>query len=386
MFKAATAKIAEQFTRKAGQRLAEALLAKLNHAPDACWLFCSPQSGLQALLQGIADVVKTPNSIGCTTGGEISNQGIQTGSAILGGIATDQIRFHFAHAVDLKQDSEEAGKALARQFPRDVSHIQLFSDGLTGNGCALLRGVNAVFKGRASIVGGTAGDNGRFQSTRQFAGPKLLSDAVVAIGFAGDFRIGASAQSGWEPIGVAKTVTRASGNTLYELNGEPALNVYERFLGKHAAKLPAIGVEYPLGITNGSKESGNPDAILLRATMAVDRRRGSITFAGEIPQGAQVHLTCGDRASILNAAKKAARQALSDIGRGLPKIAFCYSCYARKIVLGRRIAEEAAIIRQAIGADTPLMGFYTYGEFCGMNSQSDCYLHNETLSLVVIGG
>ena len=52
---------------------------------------------------------------------------------------------------------------------------------------------------------------------------------------------------GWAPIGLSKQVTRGRGKTVYELNGEPALDVFERFLGQHAEKLPAIGVQYPLG-------------------------------------------------------------------------------------------------------------------------------------------
>jgi len=386
MLKAATVKSIKKYSQNEGRRLGEALEAKLNHSPDACWLFCSSRSGLQELLKGVADVVKTGNLIGCTTGGEISDLGISTGSAVLGGIVTDKIAFHVAYALNLKQDSEEAGRRLARQLPRNVSHVQLFSDGLTGNGCAILRGINSVFKGQTPIVGGTAGDDGKFKRTWQFAGSKLLSDAVVAIGFSGDFRVGTSAKSGWAPIGVAKKVTRASGNTLYELNGESALKVYERFLGKHAAKLPSIGVEYPLGLTdNRLSDEVEDDSFLLRATMSVDRRQGSITFAGEIPQGARVHLTCGDSASILSAVQKAAQEALADLGGGLPNVTFCYSCYARKIVLGRRITEETGIIRHLIGKDTPLLGFYTYGEFCGASNDSACYLHNETVSLAVIG-
>ena len=72
------------------------------------------------------------------------------------------------------------------------------------------------------IAGGTAGDTGKFHRTWQFAGGKLLTDAAVAIGFSGDLHLGTGVRSGWSPIGLAKKVTRASGNVLYELNGEPA--------------------------------------------------------------------------------------------------------------------------------------------------------------------
>ncbi len=96
------------------------------------------------------------------------------------------------------------------------------------------------------IAGGTAGDNGEFRNTWQFFGGDVLSDAIVAVGFSGDFSIGTGVSSGWSPIGIAKKVTKACGNIVYELNGQPALEVYERFLGKHADQLPSVGVEYPL--------------------------------------------------------------------------------------------------------------------------------------------
>ena len=39
-----------------------------------------------------------------------------------------------------------------------------------------------------------------------------MTDAAVAIGFSGDFHLGTGVRSGWSPIGLAKKVTRASGN------------------------------------------------------------------------------------------------------------------------------------------------------------------------------
>jgi len=139
------------------------------------------------------------------------------------------------------------------------------------------------------------------------------------------------------PIGLAKVVTRAKGNVLYELNGERALDVYERFLGHHACKLPQVGVEYPLMIaSSGDNPDHEPSNLgLLRATMSVDRGNGAIAFAGDIAEGAAVYLTCGDRDAIQEAAGNAARMALKGLGDANPVMIFCYSCMARKIVLGR---------------------------------------------------
>jgi hypothetical protein len=246
--------------------------------------------------------------------------------------------------------------------------------------------MTSVFGRDIPIAGGTAGDGGQFKQTWQFQGDRVFSDAAVAIGFSGDFKLGTGVNSGWVPIGLPKKVTRATGNVLYELNGESALNVYERFLGRHAQKLPAVGVEYPLGLVDPCHERDGSDQLLLRATMSVDRQAGAIRFAGEIPEGSMVHLTCGDRTSILEATEKAARLAIEDLGDGTqPAFVFFYSCMARKTILGLRTREEIERIRVYIAPEVPVLGFYTYGEYCRPGPNRPSALHNETATLSVIG-
>lgn len=385
MFKAATVRLKKRFSRHEGQRLGEELVHRLDQKPDACWLFCSARKDLEELVAGVHDGVATDNLIGCTTDGEVSNEGFSTGSAVLAGIVTDRIRFHLSVAGNLSQDSEEAGRKLARHLPESTRYIHLFSDGITGNGSAIVRGIASIFGDTTPVSGGTAGDNGRFKQTCQFAGREVVSDAAVALGFSGDFRVGIGVRSGWAPIGLAKTATRAFGNELFELNGEPALKVYERFLGKHARNLPAIGVEYPLGLVGAEGSIEGFDYFLLRATMAVNREKGSISFAGEIPEGAKVSLTCGDISSVLQASQEAAQIAISDLGDVGAVMCFCFSCMARKIVLSSRTQEEIELIRQTIGPHLPITGFYTYGEYAPVRCNGPNYLHNETLTVSAIG-
>jgi hypothetical protein len=385
MFKAATVASKKPFSRRTGEQLGNALLEELGRAPSACWLFTAPCEQLTELVSGIEDTLGMDNLIGCTTDGEISMTGLSTGAAVLCGVTTDQIQFHFACAEGLGEDAQNAGKRLAKQFPSNVRYAQIFSDGLTGNGCAILRGITSVLGRHVPIAGGTAGDAGAFQKTWQFFKADVVTDAVVGIGFSGDFAVGTGVSSGWSPIGIAKRVTKACENIVYELNGQPALEVYERFLGKHADKLPSVGVEYPLGLVHESEKTNKQDFHLLRATMSVNRGDGSIAFAGEIPEGCMVRLTCGDHASILEAAEQAAISALSELGGRSPAMAFFYSCMARKIVLGRRTWEEIDRVRLAIGPNLPIVGFYTYGEYCPISVDGPNLLHNETASVSVIG-
>jgi hypothetical protein len=385
MFRAATVVSKEPISKLAGERLGNALIEKLGGRPSACWLFSTPSENLKELVRGIVRSVGVANLVGCTTDGEISTAGLSTGSVVLCGVDTDRIQFHFASARSLGRGSEKAGRKLAAQFPSTVRYVQIFSDGLTGNGCAILRGLTSVLGSRVPIAGGPSGDSGQFRSTWQFLGRQVLTDSIVGVGFSGEFSVGTGVRSGWSPIGIAKKVTRASGNVVHELNGQPALQVYERFLGKHADKLPAVGVEYPLGLVHKLDGPQEEDYHILRATMAVNRQNGSIVFAGEIPEGSMVRLTCGDHASILEAAEQAARLALAELGNLAPSIVFFYSCMARKIVLGRRTKEEIDKIRLAVGAEVPIVGFYTYGEYCRVTCDGPSLLHNETASVSVIG-
>ena len=385
MFQAKTVSYKKPFTRISGQKFGETLCQKLGDFPKACWLFCSSKPGIESFVKGIVEAVGTEILVGCTTDGEISDLGISTKSAVLAGVVTDQIDFEVVKSNNIGKDPQNAGKKLAEQFSSSTAYIQIFSDGLTASGCGILKGIQSVLGNRIPISGGTAGDDGKFIQTLQFAGNRVFSDSVVAIGFSGRFRVGLGVQSGWSPIGLAKKITKSRGNVLYELNHEPALNVYERFLGKHANKLPSVGVEYPLGLIDRYWTVSDSDYCLLRATMSVNRNEGSITFAGDVPEGTMVRLTCADSSSILDAAQKATLMALKQLEKTSPVIIFVYSCMARKIVLGRRIAEELDHIRKNAGQDIPLVGFFSYGEFSPVEPFRPCILHNETVAVGLIG-
>lgn len=385
MFKAATVKSQRGYTRRVGREMGHALKRQLGQTPTSCWLFCAPLKGIEQLLKGIRESIGTRNLVGCTSAGEISSDGVSINSIVLGGIATDQMEFQIATAAGLSKDSFEAGRKLAASFSRKPQYVQIFSDGITGNGNQILKGIADVLGDNVPVAGGTAGDNGKYKRTLQFAGDKIFTDAICGVAFYGDFRLGTGVGSGWAPIGLAKQVTRAKGKKVYELNGEPALSVYERFLGRHAKKLPAIGVEYPLCLLEKWGDVGQEDYMLMRATMSINREDRSVTFGGEIPEGAMVNMTCGDCASILKAAEKTVKVAASGLTGAKPVIAFCYSCIARKTVLGRRTGEEIQKVRNEIGPDVPIIGFYTYGEYCRVAPSSPNYLHNETFSLSLLG-
>jgi hypothetical protein len=213
-----------------------------------------------------------------------------------------------------------------------------------------------------------------------------LSDSVVGIGFCGDIKVGTGVQSGWSPIGIARKVTRSRKQIVYELDGLPALEVYGRLFGKHAENLPMVGIEYPLGLVDCSEVLDDPNYnVVLRASVSINEKDGSIRFAGEIPEGAMVRLTCGDLKCTLEAAGRAAGMALLDLGNYSPAIVFFFSCMARRTLLGRRTEEEVEKVRLVAGPDVPILGFYSYGEFCPAKRGRPSLLHNETATVSILG-
>lgn len=385
MFKASTVMVKKPYSREQGEKMGKDLVQQLGQSPSACWLFCEPGERMEEMVAGVFSAAGTANFIGCTTDGEISDAGFSTESAVLAGVATDKISFQVVSVTGLGEASERAGRDLATRLPKNAGHVQLLSDGLTGNGCAILRGMHSVLGPNVPITGGTAGDARAFTRTWQFAGNSILSDAAVAISFSGDFKVGTGVRTGWQATGLPKKVTRAVGNVVYELDGKPALELYKKYLGPDAERLPAVGVEYPLGVVDerGLLDVEDP---VLRATMAVNEADGSITFAGEISEGATVVLTSGgSRDKILVASEEAARLATSALAGASPLMGFIYTCMARKILLGLSTSEETNRIRSVLGPGVPVIGFYTYGEYCPGKPNEPCQLHNETATVTAIG-
>ena len=341
-----------------------------------------------ALKENLGDVA----IVGCSTDGEIAD-GLVVDSVSVMLLTSSSVRARAVAVENLGQDSFRAGQAAAKELASsDARALVLLPDGLTGNGSAIIRGAQDVL-GRGFVIGGgTAGDRGRFVKTVQICGERAYTDTLVALMFYGppSLEVGFGVMSGWQPIGVAKTVTAATGNVVREIEGKSALEFYQTFLGDRASQLPAIGVEYPFALVDESGRvgqagaAGDAEYLLLRAPMSVDHTTGSIGFAGEIPQGAKVKMTRAKSEAVVDASREAARRAMAHLS-GPPEAVMFFSCMARRVVLGRRTPREIEAAKEVFGQNAPMVGFYTYGEIanCGDASPMSRF-HNETATFLLL--
>lgn len=311
-----------------------------------------------------------------STAGEIRGTEVSDDQLVVTAIRFDKTRVQCVAAdITGPVDSRSIGESLARQLLQpELVHVFVVSDGALVNGTELSAGFNGALPAGVRLSGGLAGDGARFEKTLVGLDEAPRSGRVVAIGFYGThLRVGCGSSGGWMPFGPERTVTRARGNVLFQLDGRSALALYKQYLGDKAQELPASALRFPLCITPAD---GSPSVV--RTILSIDEAGESMTFAGDIPDHAQVRFM---RASYEDLIDGAAEAAEGDDLPTDPDLALCVSCVGRKIVLGQRVEEETEVVRNAFGADTVLAGFYSYGELAPAGSETHCQLHNQTMTI-----
>ena len=278
-------------------------------------------------------------------------------------------------------ESESVGEALARALPREgLRHVLIFAEGLQVNGTALSRGLSQALPSGVTVTGGLAADGDRFQSTVIGLDDVPASNRVVAVGLYGrSLRLGTGSFGGWEPFGIDRRITRASGNTLFELDGRPALALYKELLGPLGYALPASGLLFPLKVRASHDAPG-----VIRTILGIDEEAGSLTFAGDVPEGSLARLVRTDLDQLIRAAGTAAARTEVAAGTRGDLLVLAVSCIGRKLLLQRRVDEELSSVVSVVGPQARIAGFYSYGELAPSGPDAPCELHNQTMTLTTI--
>jgi hypothetical protein len=316
---------------------------------------------------------------GCSTAGEIRGTSVTDDSLVATAV-------HFEHsnlkmvkvALDQTTSSVDAGEKLAKLLPQDgLVHVFVICDGLKVNGTELVQGLVKNLPATVAVTGGLSGDGARFQQTLVYSDAQPVSGIVTAIGFYGSrLNVCYGSMGGWDPFGPERVVTKSKGNVLYELDGQSALALYKKYLGEHAAGLPASGLLFPLSLRY--KES---NSTVVRTILSVDEKDQSMTFAGDLPQGSYARLMKANFDRLIEGASSAAQSCMKTIGADSPDLAVLISCVGRKLVLKQRIEEEVEAVSEKLGSHSALAGFYSYGEISPFTSCGKCELHNQTMTI-----
>ncbi|MBP9906332.1 MAG: FIST C-terminal domain-containing protein [Rhodoferax sp.] len=352
---------------------------------------CSPQLilvfGSATWLRLLAPVLQAQFAptlrLGCTTAGEISGQGVSDGCCVLTAVHFDQVWLHGASTpLASMQASFAAGKALAAQLPTaDLRSVLVLGQGVNINGSQMIAGIRAVLGDQVLVTGGLAGDDAAFKETFVLTNDGVFSDQVTCVGLYGSrLQVSHGSFGGWEPFGPARKVTRCIDNVLYELDGEPALDVYKRYLGDHARGLPASGLLFPFAMLGDQYQ----DMGLLRTILAIDEVAGSLTLAGDIVNNGYLRLMHASTQALIQGAQTAAESACLVTPASDQSLALLVSCVGRKLVMGGRVEEEVEAVAEVLSQGAVLAGFYSYGEISPLSNELSCQLHNQTMTITTL--
>jgi len=354
--------------------------------PQAGLLLASHDLDFEDFLAAVTTAYPGMDLIGCTTLAPMSSAADYVeGSTTLTLFASDVLDFTVGLGTDVVAD---AGAA-ARQAVEDAT-------GKTDKQPALLivtptveqfdptavtTAIGDVLGPTVPVIGGGAAPDFPIAMPWlggvQFCGNQILTDSLPVLLISGPLNVSVGVAHGWSPVGKTAVVTRSDDYTVYEIDGEPILDFYRRYLG--VGSEPAIA---------------NPLAILddvtgryyLRAPMQYDESNGSATFFGSIPQGSTVQLAMATNDEILGGTEASVAEAMAGFpGGAMPEAALIASCAVRSFLLGTRTRGEIERIRTGFGQNLPVSGFYAFGEIAPLGVDSTPRFHNETCVTVLIG-
>ncbi len=324
-----------------------------------------------------------PNAdiVGCSSSGNIQGDRLSSASIVASAVtfSSGYVKISTMQ-IDSNEDQVRDSAKLVKELESDdLKHIFVLSDGLNMNGSLLAEGVNSAYKNSISITGGLAGDGLEFEETYIVANAPARNNIVVAIGFYGkSLHVSSGCYSGWEEFGIFRTITKSTTNIVYEIDNQPALGLYKKYLGEYAKDLPNSGLLFPFNVKD-SKES----TPVIRSVLAVDEDKNSLIFAGDVKEGSLARLMKSDIDSLIDASEIAAK----DISQENSKSALCLvvSCVGRRAVLNQLSDEELESISMILGDNVELTGFYSYGELAPHSNEIlNCQLHNQTMTLTAI--
>lgn len=338
--------------------------------------FCAPDSEppLDDLRSALGDV----DLVACSTAGQILGREIDLAPVVAAVLVFDDARVSTVHRkrdMGAQETGAAIGAELAGSSPSgDMAGVLVFGGGLDINGQALVRGMAETLPTGTLLSGGLAADGDRFEHAWVYCNGESGPDVVAAVAvFGSSVHFSNGSEGGWDGFGPRRTITRSDGNTLYELDGQPALPLYKEYLGERADELPASAMLFPLAVSQG-----DGDTPLVRTVLNIDEDDQSMTFAGDVPEGWQARLMWTTKDDLIDGAEEAALNAHASAAQ----FALAISCVGRRLVLSMRTEEEIDSVVDTIGETVPLVGFYSYGEITSINGMYA--LHNQTMTITTI--
>ena len=354
--------------------------AKLTAPASYGFVFAGPKLDLGAVLKAAASAAPGVQLVGCTTAGEVTDEGLQHDGVAVLLVASDEHRVAIDYTTQAKVAAGAADDLRKGASSVGAKTTVLLVDGLTGTGETIVDSIQKRLGTLHEIVGGAAGDEGKFAGTWVGAQGKAATGAGVALHVGGPRRWGVGVDHGLSAATKTMPVTAARGNVVHEIDGRPAFDVYRDYAKQKGVELTRANA--PQFLINNELGIVMFDALKkARAPLSVGDD-GSLSCAAEVPKGAGVCILDGSRRDLVAAARRAALEARERLGGARPAGVLLFDCICRGAILGEDFDQEVRAIRDVFPG-VPMAGFLTYGEIARYSGRLDGW-HNTTAVVAAI--
>jgi hypothetical protein len=351
------------------------LCERLGSVPDLLYLGWSVTHPGEALLARLADIapdVRVHGASSClggmTEAGFVSDRGCglvmlglsdPAGAYGVGGTPiTGSVTDAAANAViDALDDADRPGEIPAL--------VRLSAP--PGHEEEVIAGIESVLGQDVPIVGGSAADNTVEGNWQLAANARLDASQIVVSVLFPSVATAFAFHSGYSPTATSGRATRASRRTLYEIDGEPAAAVYNRWTdGSIADALDRGGnvlastTLHPIGRVVG--ELGGVPYFRLSHPDGVSPD-GALTLFSDIGEGDELVLMEGSVDSLVSRAGRVAEAALSAGELRPDEISGALVVYCAGCMLTARSEMDRVVdgLNVALG-HAPFLGAFTFGE------------------------
>ncbi len=376
-------------TTAARQAVEEALHA-VDGAADLLMAFATTGYDQARLVAAMRDVAPRTPLVGCSSEGIISRTLCSEGTHALGVMALRSSTIHPEVCIvpGYGEDSRAAATKIV-EWVRAVGDrarvLVLLPDGLTGDCSELLTVIDRELP-ELLVVGGTAADGLTFQGTYQYCGDQVASGGVAAVLLCGDVLPMLAVSHGCSPLGLPRTITRAHGNWVHEIDGAPAWSVFQDYLEGRPRSLAVDRTVYLcLGHCLPESLASVYDPHVVHAPLRLDEDTGAMYFpSGGLAEGQRVQVMQRDLEKIEQSAHEcAARMAAQHPGRD-PDLVLQFDCAGRGRMLSSAAVRERVLdpLQASFGSQVPWLGLHTYGEIAPLGGRT--HYHNYTVAVCAL--
>ncbi|MEZ5042148.1 MAG: FIST N-terminal domain-containing protein [Saprospiraceae bacterium] len=373
--------ISKSFHCHTGEQLVELILHSITPTfqPTLAIVFSSVNQNLEGVRQAFADLAI--DLIGCSTAGEIVDHSLYEQSIACLLLDLDRSFYRVKMVEYGREDVLGAAQQVGQYASQSFEHpgLLIMSGGMTIDAQQLIDGIHASVDGNIPVYGGLAGDDLEMTTTFAFTKQKITANGIVALVLDTDkVSIQGFAISGWEPVGGVNVITKSIGNIVYEINDEPAYDVFIRYFGLSDDKtksdqLISIQTNYPFQIIKTSGYS------ILRSPLVVDEHEGTITLAAAVQEGDTFRFSNAPGFEVIDQTVAEFSQLYERAPEADALILF--SCKGRHGAFGPMLIDEIRGIYDYW--KKPMVGFLSYGEFGNMKDGRPEF-HNETCALAIL--